>query len=450
MSLLRMHTVADLNISITTFNAGRELIDVDYFASSLYTTLKPGTLPPDLIVLSLQEIAPLGYSFLGGSLLAPFLSRFVGAVTRAAQWAFGKDADYEHVVTRSAGMTGIVVFGRRTVRERTKWIEAAGTGVGIWEMGNKGAVGVRIALESAGADDEDVLLTFVAAHLAPMEKAWERRNEDWENICQTLVFEPVDKRNANVTEGQPLLGNDDSTSGPHGMYDPPSHLFIAGDLNYRTSDSQPDPKDFESWPQPMQSDSGTAHYTKLLDKDQLTRELKANRTLHGLTEAPITFPPTYKYSSRAQSLARETAKARSQNTKDDESVSPTIDLSDIQEQVYLWAKHRIPSWCDRILFLESAKPQVHSYTALPVQPTSDHRPVVLSCSVPDKAVTEAVTAPFDIAKDWKIRREFAKRVEVAVGVGGYLGFTGQGRVLTAGTLVGVIVGYLALRYMLGY
>ncbi|EME45386.1 hypothetical protein DOTSEDRAFT_170750 [Dothistroma septosporum NZE10] len=446
-----MHTASDLNIHITTCNAGRELIDIDYFASSLYTTLKPGTLPPDLIVLSLQEIAPLGHCFLGGRLLAPYLSHFAEAVTRAVQWAFGKDAGYEHIITRHAGMSGIVVFGRSRVSARTKSIEAAGTGVGMWEMGNKGAVGIRLGLEPTDSEEKDVLITFVAAHLAPMEKAWERRNEDWKNICQTLIFEPVatkDSTQNDTSEEQPLLANEDHDSGPHSIYNPPSHLFIAGDLNYRTSDSQPDPKDFESWPQPMQTNSDPAHYSKLLLKDQLTRELKANKTLHSLSEAPIEFPPTYKYSSRAQALAQRTINARSHNQHNDSTI-PTLDLSDIQEQVYLWAKHRIPSWCDRILFLESAKPTVHDYTALPVQPTSDHRPVVLSCSVPDKAVVTLVKAPFAIASDWKTRRDFARRVEVAVGVGGYLAFTGQGRALTAGTLVGIIVGYLALAFMLG-
>ena len=66
--------MSDLNCYITTFNCGRELVDVDYFANNLFNGAKTD-LPPDFIVLCLQEIAPIGYSFLGGSLLAPYFAR---------------------------------------------------------------------------------------------------------------------------------------------------------------------------------------------------------------------------------------------------------------------------------------------------------------------------------------------------------------------------------------
>ncbi|KAI5362522.1 Putative Endonuclease/exonuclease/phosphatase superfamily [Septoria linicola] len=446
--------MGDLNCHVTTFNAGREEIHIDYFASSLHTSFKSGMLPPDLIVLALQEIAPIGFSFLGGSLLAPYFSRFAEAVYRATQWKYGKDADYEHVLTRNVGMTGIMVFARQSTKSSVQWIEEAGTGVGLWEMGNKGAVAVRLGFE------DDVVVTFVAAHLAPMEEAWERRNEDWRNICKTLVFEPI---HATGREGLPrtssdeqdrlLSDNGDATrraGGGRDLFDPSSYIFFAGDLNYRSSDQQPDPKDFEKWPQPMATDSDPTHYSQLLKQDQLTRELQAGRTLHHLSEAPIAFPPTYKYSSKAMSLVKSNAEKLEAAKSKDEAFSG-LELDNDQEQVWLWAKHRMPSWCDRILFLADAPPKVQSYDALPIQPTSDHRPVALTCSIPRKAVrSSGEGSRFTIDNNWQSRRAWARRYELAVGLGAYLTLTGQGEALLAGTVVGIVGGYFVLAALLGY
>lgn len=438
----------DLQIHLTTFNCGRAYVHRDYFASSLYSSLnKPGQLPPDLLVLTLQEIAPIGAAFLGGSLLAPYFAKVIEAVEKATR------NGVEHVISRNAGMTGILVFAKKEVKDRIRWIEEGGTGVGLWEMGNKGAVGIRLGLE--GEDEDDTAITFVAAHLAPMEDAVERRNEDWRNICETLVFEPVQGRAlAGSEESEPLLSSAESstppsqrTKQPNGLFTPPTHIFFAGDLNYRTSNIAPDPKDFTTWPQPMTESTDPTHYTHLLSHDQLTCQLTSNKTLHNLSEVPIAFPPTYKYSSRAQKLAEETANAHLPSSKTDEEF---LKLDEIQEQVWLWAKHRMPSWCDRVLFLKEAPPKkVHQYTALPVQPTSDHRPVVFSCSIPDKAVKATVKPPFEIAKDYKERRVAARRLEFIVGLGAYLGFTGQGQTVLGGTAVGIVAGYFLLQYLVG-
>lgn len=123
---------------MTTFNCARTPIDFNHFAANLFNGLTTN-LPPDLVVLSLQEIAPIGYSFLGGSWLDPYLARFRSAIDLAAGKRFegehGGDDGYEEVIRRSAGMTGIMVFARREVRSRIKVVGTAGVGVGVWEMG---------------------------------------------------------------------------------------------------------------------------------------------------------------------------------------------------------------------------------------------------------------------------------------------------------------------------
>lgn len=189
----------------------------------------------------------------------------------------------------------------------------------------------------------------------------------------------------------------------------------------------------------------------MLEKDQLSRELHSKRTLHYLTEAPIDFPPTYKYSSAAQKQAAQRAGLICRNVADD---AAAVKSDDDDDQVWLWAKHRTPSWCDRVLYLPESSPEVRAYTALPLQPTSDHRPVVLSFSIPEASLkdgsTLAVKPPFDIKPGWVQRRSTARMLELIVGLGAYLALTWEGEALLLGTVVGIVGGAVALRALLGY
>lgn len=167
---------APLDLYLLTFNCGRALIDPELFGSHLFHAWPEDKVElPDIIAISLQEVAPIAYSFLGGSFLAPYLHRFEEAVAAAAaskRKGLEHVDKYERLIVRNVGMTVLMVLAKREVKERVDWIQAGGCGVGVWEMGNKGGVGVRI-----GIDEKE--LTFVAMHLAPMEDALKRRNEDW-------------------------------------------------------------------------------------------------------------------------------------------------------------------------------------------------------------------------------------------------------------------------------
>ena len=64
-----------------------------------------------------------------------------------------------------------------------------------------------------------------------------------------------------------------------------------GDLNYRISTTQPEKlalRDIGTY-------LGEGDIQGLLKYDQLTQEMKAERTMHGLKEGKINFPPTYKF-----------------------------------------------------------------------------------------------------------------------------------------------------------
>ncbi|KAL8971855.1 MAG: hypothetical protein Q9197_003061 [Variospora fuerteventurae] len=453
-------TTSSLDVLILTFNCGRNLVRPELLARHLSAAFPDPSPSPDIIVLSLQELAPLAYSFLGGSYLLPHLDRFRHAISLAGHKAFGEDAPrYTDVVTRNVGMTACMVFVQEEQKGKIQWVETGGVGVGLQEMGNKGAVGVRLGYTVP--EGRIMELTFVAAHLAPMEDAVARRNKDWKNIVRGLVFAPVhsqqevhnDTAAATTTtaESEPLLlVNDTSHHPPSGIYTPTSHLILAGDLNYRTSSTTPRPSCHLAFPQPTASPTDPHHYSHLLRSDQLTREREAGRTCHGLREAPITFPPTYKYSGKAQALAGEKA---------DGAV-----VAGAGTGGWGWAKHRWPSWCDRVLFLDvprrMVEMEVQKYTALPLMPTSDHQAVVLRLKVPLMAIPPATDEsdddeedvrtrpPFAVDPRWRERRAAARRKEVVVGWLAYLFCTWEGNgILLTLLVVGGVLGGWTLIFM---
>lgn len=441
-----------LDLYTVTFNCGRVLLDVDTFASTLFSARKTSQTTPDVLFFSLQEVAPIAYSFLGGALLAPYFARFLQAVDKAA----GPENAYRHLITHNVGMTAIMVFVKSELAEAVQWVQTGEVGVGWSEMGNKGAAAVRLGFRSDQMS-ETVPITLVAAHLAPMEEAFKRRNEDWENIARRLVFKPPGKHTASLSRAIPPAAEEDevpllgespdalpSQSTRKGMFISGSPVFFAGDLNYRTGDAPPDPEknQLHSFPQPRRSPADSLHYSNLLPFDQLTRERRAGNTLHGLSEATISFPPTYKFSPKQQE-----SMTRAQYFAADEETD--------EEVTWHWSSHRLPSWCDRILFSSSLQNSqalsLGSYTALHIQPTSDHRPVALDCLIDLQAAGKALRGQkpvFELDQDWEARGHAARRREVMVGVAAYLGLTWEGNGLLAASLIGVLGGWFVMSSLI--
>lgn len=422
--------MASLEAYVLTLNCGRTQVQPDIFAQHLWDGLVSDTVSPVLLVLCLQEIAPIGYSFLGGSFLTPYFNALRQAVRLAS-----KDTSYVNLITRNVGMTGIMIFVREDAVPNLEWLQTAGVGVGVQGMGNKGAAAVRMGYR---AGDDILSFIFVSAHLAAMEDAVERRNQDYQDIAKGLVFQsetgpkPIERDEQD--EHAPLLeGLPESSSSTSGMYST-SYLFVGGDLNYRTSTTRPTAEDIREFPTISGDPADPRHYSLFRFKDQLTQQLQANKTLHGLTEATITFPPTYKYQERTAPLGPDGWK---------------------------WATHRWPSWCDRILFLNlpstmlPAKIKVHKYAPLPLFTTSDHRGVALSVSIPLKAIATPNPSedprdvpPFATDPEWKAKRDAARRKELVVGVVAYLGLTWEGNGLLLASVIGVLGSWLVLSSLL--
>ncbi|KAJ5223469.1 hypothetical protein N7468_008011 [Penicillium chermesinum] len=439
--------MGELNLYILTSNCARSLVD-DAFGAHIFDPLGPDALAPDLIVLSLQEIAPIAYSFIGGTYLAPYFDAFVRAVKSATvkRW----NESYVNVVQENTGMTGLMVFAKPDAANKISQVKTGHVSCGFNGLGNKGAVGARLCYATADHSSETVSLTFVAAHLAPMEEALAQRNRDWQTIVEGLVFTNADTtpeippgKQAGSDESTALLGDqdqqaDNAESSSSHLFAPNSYLFLAGDLNYRTSDTSPSQDDVTRFPRRDASPEDATHFSHLLKHDQLAREMREGRTFHGLSEAPIHFPPTYKYSSAASEAARVSlANGRS-------------------ETEWIWSSHRWPSWCDRILYLDRASQSGDSwvkpraYDALPLFPHSDHRPVALAVSVPLRSTDtpsgpETVVAPFAIDPSWRSRRDAARRKELVVGILAYLGLTREGNGLVLASTLGIVGAWVVLR-----
>ncbi|KAF2714482.1 inositol 5-phosphatase-like protein [Pleomassaria siparia CBS 279.74] len=417
---------------LLTFNCGRALVNPDSLAPPLFDALPPAAPVPDIVAVSLQELAPIAYSFLGGSYLTPYFDRVTATVQLAAKLRSNNSQRLDHVATRALGMTALMIFAKPQFAERIEWMQSAGAGVGFWNMGNKGAVAMRIGVSCPGSGL--VHMTFAAAHLAPHEKNIEARNQDWENIVRNLVFSNNDHSGYSSSEEVPLLSaTEDLPADGNGLFTPGNFVSFAGDLNYRTSDIPPNKNSHETYPKVILSNSFSEHMNQLLKKDQLRREKDAKRTLHGFEELPIQFPPTYKYTM--QSKSSSTSQKR---------------LTPEGEEIWAFAKHRYPSWCDRILFipLPSSSPrlELHTYTTLPIQATSDHRPVVLSMRIDDKPLQHHVgdirsSPPFPINPNWRSRRDTARRWEMVVGILSYLALTKTGNAIIVSVLGASFAGW---------
>ena len=433
--------MSQVSIYVVTFNCGRSLVDPDLLGPTLFDAL-PGRELPDILAINLQEVAPIGYAFLGGSHMRPYLdcvhaSVKVAATTREDGVNSSENA-YRLFAARTVGLTALMLFVKSEISDQIAWAQTAGVGVGLWDMGNKGAVAIRIGLKARHQKDEDVPLTFVSAHLAPFEGAIERRNQDWEAIVRNLVFTDDQGLTGKSRKSRPGSTSSSGEVEPllttakrdaSDLFEPGSYVFFAGDLNYRTSDTGPGAATHISFPRADATEGSPHHIDQWLQHDQLATERAAQRTLHGFDEEPIRFPPTYKY---IHPKATTPAKAGS------------------EPEVWNWAPHRFPSWCDRIMFLPSPALSLGTYTALPIQTTSDHRPVALAATLhPRKHTRHAPAAPFPRNPDWRAQRAAGRTKELVVGVMSYATLTREGNAIVFGGVVGVVSMWFLIAALLG-
>ncbi|KAI0476121.1 inositol 5-phosphatase [Xylariaceae sp. FL0804] len=391
-----------LDLFILTFNAAKQQINMPVFGNHLHDAFgKNATTLPELVVVCLQEVAPLAEAFVGSYMLSPYLQHFETAVNLAAAKfdvedgprSSPRDPPYTLVKASNVAMTAIMLFARQPAAIHN--VQVAEVGFGAGDMANKGAVGLRLLYEKANdqGDMKETELTFVGTHLAAFEWNLERRNKNWENIVSDLLFEDPMKLSGHSSQSQPPTPQEAGQGGEgqallapaskqHAMqdisiYKRGTQLFVAGDLNYRISEASPAADSVF----PDLDPESSRYFANFRGRDQLSVEQEAGRTLHGLSEAQIDFPPTYKL------------KVQPKSPSDAELDRMAVDEPEVDVVSWKWATHRWPSWCDRVLFLnipwwaqalpeENKEIKVMAYDALPAVRTSDHRPVFLRLNVP--------------------------------------------------------------------
>ncbi|KAK4168669.1 Endonuclease/exonuclease/phosphatase [Cladorrhinum sp. PSN259] len=518
-----MRPSSALDLFILTFNCAKTLINVPVFSAHLHAALSQNaTGLPDLVVLSLQELAPMSYAFIGSYFLNPYYARFeealnlastrllettstvAGSSSYGSEYGLSPQPPYTLVRAKNVGMTSILIFARDPTS--ISQIEEAECGFGASDMGNKGAVGLRVTWSGGMAKSTE--LTFVATHLAAMEWNLKKRNANWRSIVAGLTFKnprsvlpvgfpankppvlhldrsgagdrapqppragSVDSSEAEEEEDERLLYSPSSSFSSSdaseqltpsqsaalqdiSIFKPSSHLFVAGDLNYRISSTTPPPlSQFPSF-----DPDSPNHYSHFFERDQLTHERLAGRTFHGMEEAPVTFGPTYKFDVLDSPKGAVNEAAVRKGSK----------VNGVPEVPWKFAPHRWPGWCDRVLFSaaegngEDEGVEVEGYDAFPVLGSSDHRPVWFRAKVPVLGVVQEnrgkelkgaelgsqhprrknLPVPVDVDA-WQ-RRRVARRKEMVVGWSAFVWSTQEGAMVLATVLLMVLGSCWLLR-----
>ncbi|KAK7277379.1 hypothetical protein RIF29_18530 [Crotalaria pallida] len=222
-------------------------------------------------------------------------------------------SSYVRIVSKQMVGIFITIWVRRRLRKHIQNLKVSTVGVGVMGyIGNKGSISVSMSIYQT-------LFCFICTHLTSGEKEGDehKRNSDVHEILRRTHFHSV----SYIGLPKRILDHE--------------RIIWFGDLNYRINLSNAETRALISKKQ----------WSKLVEKDQLMRELKNDGVFGGWSEGVLNFPPTYKYEINSEKYHGE---------------DPRVGK-------------RTPSWCDRILSYGKGM-RLLSYGRAELK-LSDHRPV---------------------------------------------------------------------------
>lgn len=199
---------------------------------------------------------------------------------------FQKETNVKYVKICSKSLVGILlcIYVRDTLASEINDLRWTTTPVGVMGvMGNKGGVVIRFNIHSTS-------ICFICTHLAASRNNVEARNSDFHNILEKSLLLPLsDEYYSSSNETQTLMEKCTSSQVDNTSYTILEHdlIFWIGDLNYRI--------DVSLQLEDIMELLSKENYLALRKKDQLNIERALGRVFEGFEEAPLNFPPTYKF-----------------------------------------------------------------------------------------------------------------------------------------------------------